>query len=458
MDAPNRPIIPPAPPVHARDLNAWQLVRGTTSNLLGVWAERHFDELSTLGRVLGQDNILLSDPADARTMLSDRGEIFGRPPAFVRPLRPLGGAGLLLSEGEDWRRQRRMLAPLFSPARISGLLPHFAAAGDNLATRLAGTKRANLSDEFHRAALDAVMRALFSIETDGDRHGLAAMVRSYLTGPGQPTVFDGMARDEADFTPWLGWSRRRFRRQWFAKVGALVAERRRTGPKDNGDLLDLLLGARDPETGEALDNTEICYQAATMLVAGFETTSRLLFWATYLLALDQVEQARIRAEVTAHDPDRVKNLDDLAAWPRLRQTLFETLRLYPPVSVLIRVTRQPVRLAGHEVKTGSLVWVSPWVMHRHRKFWDNPTAFMPDRFAGKPQAYLTEDAFLPFAIGPRICIGAAFSIAEASIVLARLLRRFEISLESDRPVLPKARVTTLPDHEPWFRLGSVSTA
>lgn len=454
MDAPNRPIIPPAPPVHARDLNVWQLVRGMTSNIAGVWAERHFDELTTRGRVLGQDSILLGDPADARAVLADRSGTFGRPAAFIRPIRPLGGAGVLLAEGEAWKRQRRMLAPLFSPVRVGELIPHFAAAADNLTGRLGA--RANLSAEFHRTALDAVMRALFSLEVDGDSRGMAVMVRDYIAGPGRPTAFDGMARHERDFTPWLGWRRRAFQRRWFAEVDALVAERRAAGREGGGDLLDLLLAARDPETGGALDNAEIRDQAATMLVAGFETTSRLLFWATYLLALDGVEQGRIRTEIAARPPETVNSLEDLHAWPRLRQTLFEALRLYPPVSVLIREIKQPVTIAGNPMKPGALAWVSPWVMHRHRRFWDRPTAFMPDRFAGKPQAYLTEEAFLPFASGPRICIGASFSITEASVILARLLQRFEVSLESEAPVLPVSTVTTAPDHEPWFKLEPVT--
>ena len=452
MDAPNRPIIPPAPPVHAKDLNVWQLVRGMTSNIAGVWAERHFDELTTRGRVLGQDSILLGDPADARAVLADRSGTYARPAAFIRPIRPLGGAGVLLAEGDEWKRQRRMLAPLFSPTRVGDLIPHFAAAADNLVNRLAGQGRANLSAEFHRTALDAVMRALFSMQVDDDRSGMAAMVRQYIAGPGRPTVFDGMARRENDFTPWLGGRRRRFQKAWFAQVDALVAQRRASGQAGHGDLLDLLLAVRDPETGEGLDNAEIRDQCATMLVAGFETTSRLLFWAVYLLALDPLEQTRIRAEVTAHPPEGVNSLEDLAAWPRLRQTLFEALRLYPPVAVLIREIKRPVTIAGHAMTKGALAWVSPWVMHRHRKFWDNPTAFMPDRFAGKPQAYLTEEAFLPFAAGPRICIGASFSIAEASVLLARLLTKYELSLESAAPVLPVSTVTTAPDHEPWFKL------
>ncbi len=456
MDAPNRPIIPPAPPVHAKDLPVWKLVRGMTSNIAGVWAERHFDELTTRGRVLGQDSILLGDPADARAVLADRTGTFGRPAAFIRPIRPLGGAGVLLAEGDEWKRQRRMLAPLFSPARVGDLIPHFAAAAGSLTARL--QSRANLSEEFHRTALEAVMRALFSMEVADDRRGMAKLVRDYIAGPGRPTVFDGLARRENDFTPWLGGRRRRFQKAWFAQVDALVAERRAAGQPGHGDLLDLLLAVRDPETGEGLDNAEIRDQCATMLVAGFETTSRLLFWATYLLSLDQVEQARIRAEITAHPPDGVHRLEDLAAWPRLRQTLFEALRLYPPVAVLIREIKRPVTIAGNDMKPGVLAWISPWVMHRHRKYWDNPTAFMPDRFAGKPQAYLTEEAFLPFAAGPRICIGASFSIAEASVILAHLLLKCEISLESEAPVLPVSTVTTAPDHEPWFRLEPVSTA
>lgn len=456
MDAPNRPIIPPAPPVHAKDLNVWQLVRGMTSNIAGVWAERHFDELMTRGRVLGQDSLLLSDPADARAMLADRSGTFGRPAAFIRPIRPLGGAGVLLAEGDEWKRQRRMLAPLFSPVRVGELIPHFAAAADNLTRRLGA--RANLSAEFHRTALDAVMRALFSMEAEGDSRGMAAMVRDYISGPGRPTVFDGLARQEHDFVPWIGGARRRFQRRWFAAVDALVAERRAGGHAGQGDLLDLLLSAHDPETGAGLDNAEIRDQAATMLVAGFETTSRLLFWATYLLALDPVEQTRIRAEIAAHPPEQVTSLEALGQWPRLRQTLFEALRLYPPVAVLVREIRAPVTIAGEDMKPGALAWVSPWVMHRHRRYWDRPTAFMPDRFAGKPQAYLTEEAFLPFASGPRVCIGASFSITEASVILARLLSRFEISLQSEAPVLPVSTVTTAPDHEPWFVMTPVSTA
>jgi cytochrome P450 len=138
-----------------------------------------------------------------------------------------------------------------------------------------------------------------------------------------------------------------------------------------------------------------------MLVAGYETTARLLFWAAYLLALDRDEQTRLRSEIRAYPPDHVTKLDDLNNWPRLRQTLLETLRLYPPVAHIAREAIVDDVIVGEPVRAGTQVWISPWVIHRHRKFWDYPTAFMPDRFVGKPSPWTSGGAFLPFGAGPR---------------------------------------------------------
>jgi cytochrome P450 len=222
-----------------------------------------------------------------------------------------------------------------------------------------------------------------------------------------------------------------------------------------GDLLDLLIAARDSGSEEALSNVEVRDQCATMLVAGYETTARLLFWATYLLTLDSAEHNRLRDELAAYPPERVSKLDDLLNWPRLRQTLLEALRLYPPVAYIAREAIADDVVAGEPVRRGTQVWISPWVIHRHRKFWDHPTAFMPSRFAGKPSPWTSGGAFLPFGAGPRICIGATFAMAEAQIMLATLLSRFKMALDDPRPVLPVARVTMAPSHEPQFRLERV---
>ncbi|MFZ5668708.1 MAG: cytochrome P450 [Pseudomonadota bacterium] len=451
MDALARPVVPPAPRVHAGELSTPRLVIETLKNTLGNWSQVAFDELAGRRKVLGIDSMMVNDPAAVRHILHANMGNYRRPLASVRPIKPLAGAGVLLSEGPEWRRQRRMLAPAFTPASVEALIPHFHAAAEGIVRRLAGRSRANLSEAFHEATLDAVLRALFSLSVEG-RADLARRVRDYLAGPGRPTLFDGFARDEGDFAFATG-ARRRFQRAWFAQVDRIVADRRAApSGSDHRDLLDLLLAARDPETGAPLTDAGVRDQCATLLLAGFETTSRLLFWTSYLLCLDPAEQARLRAEIAAFPPDRAASLEDIQHWPRLRQVLMEAMRLYPPVPLIIREATGPDVVCGEAIDRGCLIWISPWVLHRHRRFWDQPTAFVPDRFAGKAQPWISEPAYLPFGAGPRICIGAAFALAEASIVMASLLQAFELSLDDDRTVIPLGGVTTAPNLEPWFRV------
>jgi cytochrome P450 len=218
-------------------------------------------------------------------------------------------------------------------------------------------------------------------------------------------------------------------------------------------MLDRLLSARD-EDGRPLPDQEIRDQCSSMLAAGFETTSRLLFWAAYLLALDPATQDRVRAEALALPADRVGSLDDLKAWPLLRSVLFETLRLYPSAPLIARQALGADTVLGCDVVPGCMVTISPWLIHRHRKLWDAPTAFRPERFIDQVHPWGNE-AFLPFGAGPRVCIGAGFALAEAQVILASLLGRFRIAMAGERPVLPKASITLGPDHEPDFQLTPV---
>jgi cytochrome P450 len=329
------------------------------------------------------------------------------------------------------------------------------AAASGLVDKIAGARSANLSLAFQEATLEAVLRALFSLPDSAERARITAMVRYYLAGPGCPNLFDAFAPSTNSFAFALG-SRRRFQKEWSATIDTIVAARReRRGTTTGADLLDLLLAARDPETGQALSQIEVRDQCSTMIVAGYETTARLLFWATYLLTLDVAEQDRLRTELTAFAPARVSSLDDLLNWPRLRQVLFEALRLYPPAAYISREASADDVVAGEPVRVGTQAWISPWVLHRHRKFWDNPTAFTPDRFTGKLSPWTGGGPFLPFGAGPRICIGATFAMTEAHIMLATLLSRFRVTLDAARPVMPVARITTAPSYEPWFRLERV---
>ena len=449
-------IIPPAPVVHSRELSTLRLALTSIRNSLEIWPESAFELRFSRNRVLGVENVLINDPEGIRHVMTTNAMNYVRPTIMPRLLRPLMGRGVFLAEGKEWRRQRRQLASVFSPASVSTLLPHFLSAAEDLAQDVRSRKAVDLSDAYQSVALNAVLRALFSLPDRQDRDRVGAVVRQYIDGPGRPQIFDGIAKSETAFGFALR-HRRAFQKNWVALVDSLVAERSAAPyPVASRDLLDLLLAARDPETEQPLAPEEVRDQAATMIFAGYETTARLLFWATYLLTLDKTEQSRIRAEVTAFPVDQVSTLKDLENWPRLRNVLLEALRLYPPVPMLVREPINDDTIMGEPVRRGVQIYVAPWVMHRHRAFWDAPTAFRPDRFSDQPSPWTAGGPYLPFGAGPRICIGAVFALAEAQIVLATLLARYRVSLDDPRPVLPVGRLTTQPSHSPEFTLAAVS--
>jgi cytochrome P450 len=445
-------FIPPAPIVYPKDLPTWRLLWNVSRSSLTIWPDYAFETMSARNRVLGIDTLLSNDPEAVRHVMMSNATNYRRPVSVRRVTRPLGGEGLFLAEGANWRRQRRLLAPTFAPASIKLLLPHFQEAGLHLLHMIERTGQANLSSAFQETALEAVLRALFSMPENLAREKLSHLVRDYVEGSGRPSLLDGLARSEDSFA-FANLRRKRFQHAWFAGIDAVIAERRvRSADGDQRDLLDLLLRIEDAGTGEALSSAEIRDQCATMFFAGSETTARLMFWATYLLTQDAEEQDKVRAEIAAFSPEQARDLADLQNWPRLRNLLLETLRLYPPVPHIIRDAIASDEIAGEKVTAGTQVWFSAWVMHRHRKFWDRPTAFVPDRFADKSTPWTQMTGYMPFGAGPRICIGLHFALSEALIVLAMLFARYRISLSGSKPVLPIGRVTIEPSYEPAFRL------
>ena len=446
-------VRPPAPPVPPKDLTTLQLVAGILRSNLGIWPDYAFDVLVNKRTTLGLTALLVNDPAWLRHVMIANAANYRRPSAVRRVAVSVGGSGLFLAEGDAWRRQRRVLAPSFTPASLDVLVPHFHEAALHLLRGIDGKVQANLSESFQDTALEAVFRALFSLPEDVARQKLSRLVRDFMNGPGRPGLFDGFARSDTSFGFALG-PRRRFQNAWFGEIGKIVAARRAMPARaDHGDMLDHLLALRDAETGDALADEEVRDQCATMFFAGSETTARLMFWASYLLTLDREEQSRVIAEITAHPPDRIKTLKDLDNWPRLKNVLYEAMRLYPPLPHIMREAIGPDRIGAFDVAPRDQIWASAWIIHRHRKFWEHPTAFMPDRFAGKSAPWVQIPGYIPFGVGPRICIGLNFALAEAQIVLAHLLQRHGLALGAGaRAVMPIGRATTEPDHEPMFQL------
>jgi unspecific monooxygenase len=200
--------------------------------------------------------------------------------------------------------------------------------------------------------------------------------------------------------------------------------------------------ARDPETGKAFSDAQLGDEVATMILAGHETTATALFWSLYLLALDPATQDEVAAEVRSLplDIERLKFT---------RAVIDETMRLYPPAFLIARAAAGPDVVAGREIRNKDVILIAPWILHRHEKLWRNPNAFIPQRFMA-PTPPPDRFAYLPFGVGPRICIGAHFALTEATLALAKLIGAFRVELTDKTPVTPVGVVTTQPDRSPMF--------
>jgi unspecific monooxygenase len=421
------------------------------TNALTIWTDEAFEKDIVVRRFMGRVNATVNAPEAIHRVLVENHANYRRSPASIRILRPIAGQGLLLSEGEPWRRQRRIVSPALGPRALPLLASHMVRVAQehtaDLMTR-AG-EPADLLAAMQRLALDVAGRSMFSLETSKISTPLRQLIASFAADLSRPHLLDMVLPPSI---PTLRDLRRRlFQRRWMRFIESLIAKRLLAPETDQPrDLLDLLRAARDPETGVGFTRIQLRDQVATLILAGHETTAVTLFWALTLLAQDAAEQERCaeEAQVVALMPDQA--LDALPALPRIRAVLNETLRLYPPAFTIVREAIAPDRLSGIDIPPRSIVMIAPWVLHRHKRFWQDPDLFDPSRFmpgAPPPPRF----AFLPFGTGPRVCVGAQFALTEAAIVLATLLPRLRVALQSPPP-LPSAVVTTQPDHPPLFVL------
>jgi cytochrome P450 len=423
-------------------------------NALLTFPPQAFEEEMVIRRFFGRRQIIVNKPAGIQHILIDNPRNYRRTPATMRMLRPLLGRGLLLSEGEDWKYQRRTVAPALAPRTMPMLARHVADVTGARIVKLAAANQpaVDLRGEMQFLALEVAGRSMFSVAMD--RHGAALreLVMRYAERLGRPTLLDLLLPLPIP-TP-RDLARRRVRRQWKELVARIIAERQAMAPGTAPrDLFDLLSTARDPETGAGFSGERLMDQVATLILAGHETTAVVLFWAFYLLAGAPDIQERIAAEVAGLDLGPDNAVDALQCLVYTRAVIHETLRLYPPAFTLVRQARHADNAGGIAVPAGAIVFISPWVLHRHRRLWAQPEAFDPERFLpGVPQP--DRFAYLPFGIGPRVCVGAQFALTEATLVLASMIKVFRIERAHDEPVEPIAIVTTQPDHPPLFRLQS----
>jgi cytochrome P450 len=444
-------FIPPHPPIPIEELSFFGFLRAVRTNALTMWTEAAYQDDVVVRRFLGRSQMLLNAPDAIRRVLVDNHGNYRRSPASIRILRPITGNGLLLSEGEDWRHQRRTIAPALAPRNMPMLARHIVSCTrDALAalTAQAG-EQVDLLAAMQNLALEIAGRSMFSLEM---RHYGAAMRRlitEYGRRYAQPHLFDMVLPPSIPTLRDLG--RRRYQREWMNFMEEIMRARQAAPAGDAPrDLFDLLLAARDPESGEGFSQAQLRDQVATMILAGHETTAVTLFWSLVLLCGAPNEQRLVADEVRQCDITPDTAMDVLPSLVRTRAVVSEALRLYPPAFTIVRQAIGSDRAGAIEIPRGAVLMIAPWVLGRHRRLWRDPDAFDPSRFlpgAGEIPRF----AYLPFGAGPRICVGAQFALAEATLVLAAMVRTFTITLD-EAPPMPIAIVTTQPDHAPKFRL------
>jgi cytochrome P450 len=441
------PVYPPPQPYTPNFLR--RIRRGLYSwfGLLNEWDFRI--PVGAL-RFMGLNLLLVNEPAAVRQVLVSEVEAFPKHPYMLWILEPLIGRGIFAVNGEEWAQQRRLLDQAFQMAQLQRVMPQMAAACQaslaRLEAQVAGDLVAGRSvdadAEMTLVTADVIVRTILSRSLEGaEAEAIFAAFTRYQKRAGRALMLrllrlprrrlqSYLARDAAPIRAWLA-----------AAIDARLNAPAGHAPGD--DLLAALIEARDPETGACFSREELVDQVCVLFLAGHETSASALGMAVYLLGCFPEVQQRLRAEVLqvlgsrAGAPDQPLGFEDLRQLSYGAAIFNETLRLYPPLSFFIRESQANTELAGSRCPMRALVTISPWVIQRHEQHWSEPNAFRPERFLSDATAddrRWARDAFLPYGLGPRKCPGAAFAQQEALLVLAELVRRFE--------VLPD------PEHEP----------
>jgi cytochrome P450 len=379
---------------------------------------------------------LLSHPdAIEEALLSEHEHLFKD--ALTRELSLLLGRGLLTSEGAFWRRQRRLAQPAFHHKRVQAYGDVMVRASEALLTRLPDGQRRDLHADFMRLTLEIVAETLFGTDI-GDAAGEIAdgiaVFTARFTGLG-PMIPDSLP------IPRNARIKRAHRRMDEIVYGFI--KKRRSEP-DRGDLLSMLLHATTEEGGSMSDE-QLRDEAMTLLLAGHETTALVLSYTCDLLGRHPEVEARLFAELCDVLGDRPATAADL---PRLSYTdavVRESMRLYPPAWVIGREAISPCRIAGYDIEPGTQLWMSQWVVHRDPRYFPEPERFTPERWLAPNMKELPRYAYFPFGGGPRVCIGNAFAMMEAVLVLATLMRRIRF-VPDPRPLRPMPAVTLRPRH------------
>ena len=434
--------MPPKPDSRPDKVSLWRYVRLFRQDILSAQPARLYHAWMAEFRTPFFRSYLMNQPELVKTVLKNRPDDFPKSNRIGEGLRPLLGNSVFLTNGETWKRQRRIIDPAFEGGRLREAYPAMWDAAEAAAARL--DKRSGdvveIEEETSHAAADVIFRTLFSIPIE---HDIARDVfdefRIYQRS--QPIL------NIAAFLPFPKWMPRLFRRDTKAsarKIRGLITQLtsdRMDAIADGtapDDLATKIMTTADPETGERFETDEMVDQVAIFFLAGHETSASALAWALYLMARYPEWQEKLADEAQQLTHGEFGLISKL----RVSRDVFrETLRLYPPVPMMVRENTCSENFRDRDIKSSSQIVISPWHLHRHERLWDNPDGFDPSRWATENGKQCQRDAFIPFSAGSRVCTGAGFAMVEGVLILSRILRDFRVEIVEEKPPVPVAHLT-----------------
>ncbi|MEM9498870.1 MAG: cytochrome P450 [Pseudomonadota bacterium] len=447
---------PPKPAARAGDVSFWRYLRLFRRDILSAQPARLYRAWMAEYRTPFFRSYLCNQPELVDLVLRQRPDDFPKSRRIREGLTPLLGRSVFVTNGATWRRQRRIIDPAFEGGRLRDVFPAMQAAAQAAEARLEATppgQGVEIEEVTSHAAADVIFRTLFSVPIEDRLAGeVFAAFRAHQRS--QPVL------TPAALLPLPGWVPRLHRRRTRATAGtirALISQMtvQRAADIATGtapdDLATKIMTTPDPATGDCFDTEDMIDQVAIFFLAGHETSASALAWALYLLALYPDWQARV-ADEASRVMSGTFGFGDLGQLQVARDVFRETLRLYPPVPMMVRETARSERFRDRDVPRGSQIVLSPWHLHRHTRLWDRPDDFDPGRFATENGRSCLRTAYIPFSSGQRVCPGAGFAMIEGTLLLACLVRAFRITTVDGRAPVPVAHLTVRARDGIWLRL------
>lgn len=396
----------------------------------------------------GLDLYMVNHPSSVKQVMDTQADDFPKSKLLGEALQPLLGESIFTTSGDLWRKQRSMMDPAFAQARLNVAFPVMKAAVSDMLKRLSSLPDGaeyDLEVEMTHVTADIIFRTIFSVPMEGvdAKRIFHEFARFQVIAPRLllPSIYNVRWL----VWPWDVWRSRRAASAIRNLLSQLIRPRfdaHRAGkPSETTDILESFLDAKDEKTGQGFSFEELLDQVAMLFLAGHETSASALTWAAYLIANASDVQERMHREVAMHLGEREPEMSDIRYLELVRNVFRETLRLFPPVGFMARQASAACPMHKKKIEQGSTVVVSPWLIQRHRDLWADPDVFNPDRYNDEASRESLKQAYLPFGMGPRVCMGAAFALQEATLILASLVREYRISVLPGHEPQPVGRLT-----------------